>query len=759
MALVCPYKRASEMEAASHRIDWNAKSWDAIEQEDYSLVIDIYEQEVNSNSGEISNLFYLGLAYLLNGEEELAQMTWLSANAESESTESSDFQTLLNILDNEAYRQAEKEKFETSWIIRQHIKELNAVDVVNQLELIALSIKLKIFSIELLRDWKTLEILKLNKMGIRLEPKKLQLFINSILSHHTHETLEIAAELSSFAEDKKMYCNMLLQKAHEEKTKSLEFAAEIAKICLKFFPENLVLLRAIYLFYSTTSNYKEAINSVERFYDQAKDTEWEMLAIYSLIREKTRGGEWADLDPIILKYKDSMLQLQSKYQVEQDIDVSMAMPIIPTMLQYYQDNITENRYLQNQLSEKFQEDMIKIFIEGTYNHSVEEKSLSQFSYLYKKKPIADNSKPKIGFLVSRLKIHSVGWLGRWLFKYYDESKFDFFLYITKQDSGDFFTNAWFESKVKKCTYFRAEEYLKVVESIYLDEVDILIDLDSTTSCESCVVMALKPAPIQATWLGFDASGIPAIDYFIVDPYLLPEDAQSYYREKLWRLPRTYLAVDGFETEVPTLSRRDFDIPDDGVVFLSAQTGQKRNPNTVRLQLRILKATPDGYLLIKGWGDNIIIQDLFLNLAREEEVDFSRLRFLKVDQNEFIHRANLQIADVILDTYPYNGATTTLEAMWMGVPIVTRLGQQCAARNSYTFLAQVGVTDGIATTDDEYIHWGTRFGNEPQLRQKVNAQLRQSRHTASVWDAKQFVRDMENAWQEMWKIYKQNNSSE
>jgi predicted O-linked N-acetylglucosamine transferase (SPINDLY family) len=747
------------MEAVSHRINWNAKSWDAIEQEDYSLAIDIYEQEVESNPGEVSNLFYLGLAYLLNSEEELAQMTWFSAIAESESTESSNFQALSNILDDEAYRQAEKEKFETSWIIRQHIKEINTLDVINQLELITLSIKLKNFSRDLLREWKTLEILKLNSTDIRLEPKKLQLFINSILSHHTHETLEIASELSSFAEDKKIYCNMLLQKAHEEKTKSLEFAAEIAKICLKFFPENLVLLRAIYLFYSTTSNYKEAISSVESFYDKAKDTEWEMLAIYSLIREKTRGGEWANLDSIMSKYKNLMLQLQSKCQAEQDIDVSIAMPIIPTMLQYYQDNMVENRYLQNRLSEKFQKDIIKIFIENDYNKSVEGKSLSQFSYLYKKKKFSEKSKPKIGFLVSKLKIHSVGWLGRWLFKYYDESKFDFFLYITKQDPGDFFTNTWFESKVKKCTYFRAEEYLKVVESIYLDEVDILIDLDSTTSCESCVVMALKPAPVQATWLGFDASGIPAIDYFIVDPYLLPKNAQSYYREKLWRLPRTYLAIDGFEIEVPTLSRRDFDIPDDAVVFLSAQTGQKRNPNTVRLQLRILKATPNSYLLIKGWGDDTIIQDLFLNLAREEEVDFSHLRFLKVDQNEFIHRANLQIADVILDTYPYNGATTTLEAMWMGVPIVTRLGQQCAARNSYTFLAQVGLTDGIATTDDEYVHWGTRFGNEPRLRQKVNAQLRQSRHTASVWDTKQFVRDMENALQEMWEIYKRNNSPE
>jgi predicted O-linked N-acetylglucosamine transferase (SPINDLY family) len=748
------------MEVRSHEAGWNSESLRALEEENYSLVINIYEQEIESNPGKILNLFYLGLAYLLNGEEDLAQMTWFSAIAESEAADSSSLQELSNVLDREAYRQAEKEKFEISYIIRQYIKEINASDAINYLELIVLSVKLENFSIELLREWNILEALRLNSANVVLEPNKLQLLINLILSYHTTETLAIADELAPFAEDKRIYCNMLLKKANEEKVKSLEFAAEIAKLCLKFFPDNLVVTRTICVYYSSTNNYKKAIDSAEVFYNKAKDTEWEIVAIYSLIREKTRGGQWADLDPIISKYKTSMFQLQSNHheQSERNVEISNVMPIIPTMLQYYQDNIAENRYLQNHISEKFQEDVVKFYIEENFNLSIEEKSLSQFSYLYKKKTLNEKSKIKIGFLAARLKLHSVGWLGRWLFNYYDKDKFDFFVYVSKQDPGDIFTYTWFESKVKKCTYFRAEEYLKVAESIYADEVDILIDLDSNTACESCIIMALKPAPIQATWLGWDASGIPAIDYFIVDPYLLPEDAQSCYREKLWRLPRTYLAVDGFEIEVPTLSRGDLDIPDDAMVFLSAQTGQKRNPNTVRLQLRILKATSNGYLLIKGWGDDTVIQDLFLNLAREEGVDLSRLRFLQLDQNEFIHRSNLQIADVILDTYPYNGATTTLEALWMGVPIVTRLGQQCAARNSYTFLVQVGVTDGIATTDDEYVYWGIRFGNEPQLRQKVNAQLRQSRHTAPVWDTKQFVRDMENAWQEMCEIYKNNNSS-
>ena len=83
---------------------------------------------------------------------------------------------------------------------------------------------------------------------------------------------------------------------------------------------------------------------------------------------------------------------------------------------------------------------------------------------------------------------------------------------------------------------------------------------------TCLVMALKPAPVQVTWLGLDASGLPTIDYFIADPYVLPENAQVHYTEKLWRLPNTYLAVDGFEIGIPTLRKDDLGIPDDAVTY-------------------------------------------------------------------------------------------------------------------------------------------------------------------------------------------------
>jgi len=135
-----------------------------------------------------------------------------------------------------------------------------------------------------------------------------------------------------------------------------------------------------------------------------------------------------------------------------------------------------------------------------------------------------------------------------------------------------------------------------------------------------------------------------------------------------------------------------------------------------------------------------------------------LRFLPEVALEGVHRANLGIADVVLDTYPYNGATTTLETLWMGIPLVTRVGEQFAARNSYTMMMNVGVTEGIAWTDEEYVEWGIRLGKYPDLRQQIAWKLRQSRQTSPLWNAKHFTKEMEKAYEQMWQIYVKNHHS-
>ncbi|MEO0410050.1 MAG: O-linked N-acetylglucosamine transferase, SPINDLY family protein, partial [Cyanobacteria bacterium P01_A01_bin.135] len=218
---------------------------------------------------------------------------------------------------------------------------------------------------------------------------------------------------------------------------------------------------------------------------------------------------------------------------------------------------------------------------------------------------------------------------------------------------------------------------------------------------------------------------------------------------LWRLPQTYIAVEGFETNAPSLRRSDLDIPDDAVVYLSAQRAYKRHPYTIRLQLEIIRAVPGSYFVLKAMTIDSSLKAAFIQLAEEVGVSPDRLRFLTGVPEEATHRANLAIADVVLDTYPYNGATTTLEVLWAGIPLVTRVGETFSSRNSYTMMHNAGISEGIAWSDEEYVDWGIRFGKEADLRRQVAWKLRGGRRTAPLWDARQFARDMEQAYWQMW----------
>ncbi len=172
---------------------------------------------------------------------------------------------------------------------------------------------------------------------------------------------------------------------------------------------------------------------------------------------------------------------------------------------------------------------------------------------------------------------------------------------------------------------------------------------------------------------------------------------------------------------------------------------------IRLQMKILKGVENSYFFIKGVADREKICQLFQQIAEEEGVNPERLYFLPQDEDEVTHRANLSLADVVLDTYPYNGATTTLEVLWMEIPIVTKVGQQFSARNSYSFMVNAGITEGIAQTDQEYIDWGIRLGKEPELRQEIAWKLRVGIQRAPLLYARAFTKEVEASYKKMQKI--------
>ncbi|MBR8831229.1 MAG: hypothetical protein N5P05_002995 [Chroococcopsis gigantea SAG 12.99] len=596
--------------------------------------------------------------------------------------------------------------------------------------------QLETFDAETLSQIKNL-LLELPPDAIPLEP--LREFLNKLIIVNYEEIIPIAEIILNKFNDYDLI-KIIVSKIDILNNKNPKLAINITQICLKCNlqkPDKLYFLKQLAAFNLEDKQYKEAVESASQFYDLCDTPSLKAFGAYHVIFMLTNAGYWLEADPIIKQYKEELEACLNAGECPGFFDNHL---MLTSYLSYLQDDLVENRSLTNKNGKIF-ENIIK----------------AKYSEHLVKPPVNrnPNQKLKIGYIAHTLKFHSIGIISRWLIHHHDREKFNINLYLIAQKE-DALTQEFFRDKVDQCHNLSGNA-LSIAQQICDDGIDILVDLDSLTGWITTQVMALKPAPVQATWLGFDASGMPSIDYYIADNYVLPPSAQEYYEEKIWRLPNCYMAIDGIEIGIPSLRRQDLNISDESVIYLTAQTSYKRRPDTIRLQMAILKSVPHSYLLIQGKGGEPVIKELFIQLAQEAGVNPDRLRFTPLYPT-IVYRANLSIADVVLDTYPFSGGTTTLDMLWMGLPIVTKVGQQWAARNSYTLMVNAGLSEGIAGNDEEYVEWGIRLGNDAVLRQEIRWKLKKSRRTAPIWNARQFTKDVESAYGQMWEIYQENLGS-
>ena len=702
---------------------------------------EFYEAAILADETELDNYWYLGVSYLLSGREDDAQAAWFVPLSEHDNdTINVLTNKLLIILDREANYQAQVPDFDKAWLLRQHLWSIAPDRIENILQLIYLANNLDLLTLDLLDQWQIDELLKTVSIG-DLDHDLLQKTISSLLQNHLGlETIESCLQL--LGDSRHLLITKTVVAAFNLfcQQRSGLFAIKLAEICQSLSPNNLEVYQALVLMYSDSGSHTKSIAAAED-YDQLVSSPIDKLfASYMMQRASLASGGWQDGIDRINRHWRSLEAVIQDFPLNLNKEQLLHLITSSVFLVYSEDNPQKYRSVQNRIADIYQKNANSILNPSILNPIANELGISKKQGML-----------RIGYLASTLKAHSVGWLSRWLFQYHDRQSFQIFNYCVNQNPHDHFNHQWFRERVDISHYFD-NNHAQIAAQIKADNIDILIDLDSLTNDISCLVMAYKPAPVQVTWLGWDASGSPSIDYFIADPYVLPDNAQEHYREKIWRLPQTYLGVEGFEIGIPTLRREDLNIPADGIIYFSSQTGYKRHPDCIKAQMEIIKAVPNSYFLIKGKSDPETIQNFFGKLATEVGISLDRLRFLEQVADELTHRANLAIADIVLDTFPYNGATTTLETLWMGIPMVTQVGQQFAARNSYTFMLNAGIEEGIAWSQAEYIEWGIKLGLDRDLRDKIAGKLRSGRTTAPVWNAKQFTIDLEDAYRQMWAKY-------
>ncbi len=735
---------------------------EALHQGDYEAAQGFYEQAIALEPDTATHYWYLGLALLLQGDEAAAHTTWMvpMLAADAEQVEQLSME-LAEVLHQEAIWQATQLHWSSALLIRQHLHTIAPNHVQNQLHRIQCALNCDGVAIDFVitvlpdvdrqfmdpaqslalttptdpdADWadQCLEILHAVLNYNPIQPQ--------ILDWVERWVQLIPASDRLFD----LLFNIAIKVGYEMHLG--QPGARLMALCAQMRPNDLEVLRNLATFYLNSRQYELGIKVAQQAYEMADQITDQVRLHYLLLQGLMgAGGLWSEAEVAAEQHEALILKLLDQ---PQPLDYVVTRYLINAAFSfpYLRDNLAKNRNLQNGLSQLCLDNLSRLETSPITATRIQNYQLKHAQH----QRLSLRSKPlKIGYLSYCFRRHSVGWLARWLLYHHNRDRYQIHLYIAMGKQYTDPLQEWYIHQADMAHRCGMHGY-EIADQIAADEVDILVDLDSVTLDVTYEVLALKPAPVQVSWLGWDGSGLPTVDYLIADPYVLPEDAQAHYREELWRLPQTYLAVDGFETSVPTLRREDLGIAADAVIYLSSQSGVKRYPETVQLQLQILHAVPNSYLLIKGWSDQTKVAQFFTEFASNMGIDRERLRFLPMVGAEEVHRANLAIADIVLDTYPYNGATTTLETLWMGIPLVTRVGQQFTARNSYTMLMNVGVTEGIAWDAEEYVQWGIRFGTEPDLRQQVAWKLRQSRHTAPLWNGCQFTREMESAYEQMWQ---------
>jgi predicted O-linked N-acetylglucosamine transferase (SPINDLY family) len=286
-----------------------------------------------------------------------------------------------------------------------------------------------------------------------------------------------------------------------------------------------------------------------------------------------------------------------------------------------------------------------------------------------------------------------------------------------------------------------------------DKIDILVDLAGHTGNNRMLLFARKPAPVQVSWLGYpNTTGLAAVDYRIVDNYTDPPGmTDQFYTEKLSRMPECFLCYQP-EQDSPEIGplpsqQKGF------ITFGSFNIISKITPEAVALWSRILKTVPNSTLLLKARslfdkGTREYLGGLFMHQGIPED----RLTFMFHTESYQQHLGLYNEIDIGLDTFPYNGTTTTCEALWMGVPVVTLAGDRHASRVGASLLSAIGLSELIAKTDEEYLETAVALAHDIDRLQSLRERLRDRMKQSPLINAERFTVNLENCLREMWQQY-------
>lgn len=361
-------------------------------------------------------------------------------------------------------------------------------------------------------------------------------------------------------------------------------------------------------------------------------------------------------------------------------------------------------------------------------------------------PCGEGRPVRIGYVSPNFRNHAVAYFFEPVLTHHDRDRFAIVCYSDVVRPDEVTRRLRRYQSTWRDIAGRADE--EVADMIRADAIDILVDLSGHTDHNRLSLFARKPAPVQVTWNGYaNTTGLSTIDYRVTDAFADPPGmTERYHTEKLVRLPEIYMCIQPpvdapAVNHLPALESRH-------LTFGSFNAASKITSQVVALWARILKAVPGSRLIMAAVSPGRA-QRRILDLFSHEEIERDRLELHgRLPFSEFLYLHHR--ADIALDPFPFHGTTTTCHTLWMGLPVITLAGATHVSRVGVSFLSNVGLSDLIAQSPDDYIRIATGLAGDLERLQKLRDGLRQRMIDSPLTDAPRLTRHLEQAYLGMWK---------
>ncbi len=358
-----------------------------------------------------------------------------------------------------------------------------------------------------------------------------------------------------------------------------------------------------------------------------------------------------------------------------------------------------------------------------------------------RRPVA--GRLRVGVLSSDLREHPVGRNVLGIFEHHARVDLHAYAEVMSEDA----MTERFRARSEGWTSTVGSSDEAVAERMRKDGLDLLIVLAGHTAKNRPLVAAFGAAPVQVSFHDLTSSGLAAMDWWITDSALHPEGTTERFTEKLWRLPHFYLHRPPEEAPAvgpPPCEARG------RVTFVSCNNPAKLTGAVVRLWSRVLSAVPGSRLLLKyvGWFGDPAVRERFTRLFAENGIDADRLDFRGGDLRRIDQLGLLNEADIALDPFPFNGSTTSFEALWMGVPLVTLAGERFLGRVGASVLSTLGLDELVAEGEEGYVARAVALAEDRRRLADLRRSLRQTLAASPICDAPAYTKAFEAALIEM-----------